>query len=182
MIRTAVAALALVVATAACRRDREAAAPPPSANAANRVAVRPVRLFYESPRMLLASESRGVALPGNAAAALPLVVQELLKGPASATSARLFPADTVLRGAYLLPGGTAVVDLGGPTLAAGWATGSHQELMAVHSVVQTLTSNFPEVSRVRLVVNGAPAETLGGHLSLSRSFAPLPDLSESPAR
>ena len=49
-------------------------------------------------------------------------------------------------------------------------------------VVQTLTSNFPEVSRVRLVVNGAPAETLGGHLSLMRSFAPIPGLSEPAAR
>jgi spore germination protein GerM len=179
--RTAVIALALLVVAAACRREKEApdAAAP---NVANRVAVRPVRLYFESSKMLLAPEARNVALPENAAAAVPIVVRELLKGPGIDGSLRLFPADTVLRGAYLLPGGIAVVDLGGPTLAAGWQTGTHQELMAAHSVVQTLAANFPDVKRVRLVVNGTPAETLAGHLALDRSLTPLPALIDPAGR
>lgn len=182
MNRTAVVALALLLAAAGgCRRESKSPVPS-TPNAANRVAMRPVSLFYESPRMLLAAESRSVALPESPAAAVPVVLRELLKGPGVAASTRLFPADTILRGAYMLPGGTVVVDLGGPTIAAGWSTGSHQELMAVHSIVQTVTTNFPEVRRVRLVVNGSPNETLAGHLSLTRSFAPLPDLSEPAAR
>lgn len=182
MRRTVVAALTVLVAVfAGCRRDSETASSA-AANAANRVAVRPIRLFFESPRMLLTSESRNVALPGNAAAAAPLVLRELLKGPAAAGSLRLFPADTVLRGAYLLPGGTAVVDLGGPAFAQAWATGTHQELMAAHSIVQTLTANFPEVRRVRIVVNGTPAETLAGHVALHRSLTPLPDLNDPATR
>jgi hypothetical protein len=175
-MKKALFAAALFVAVAAgCRRGSEA---PVSANpnVANRVAARNVKLFYESPQMLLSAEQRSVALPENAAAAIPIVVRELLKGPAAPPLLRLFPADTALRGAFLLPGGTVVVDLGGPTVAAGWATGSHQELMAVHSIVQTLVSNFPEAARVRLVVNGSSAETLGGHLSLRHSFVPSPSL------
>jgi hypothetical protein len=93
-----------------------------------------------------------------------------MKGPARpALSLRLFPADTVVRGTYLLPGGTVVVDLGGSTLTQGWGTGSHQELMAVQSLVQTLSANFADARRVRIVVNGTAAETLAGHVSLSRS-------------
>ncbi|MGZ8853635.1 MAG: GerMN domain-containing protein, partial [Thermoanaerobaculia bacterium] len=83
----------------------------------------------------------------------------------------------LLKGAYLLPEGTVLVDLGGPTLTNGWETGSHQELMAVYSLVQTMVANFPEARRVRILVNGAPAETLGGHVALARSLTPLPSLS-----
>ena len=102
-----------------------------------------VRLYYESPQMLLVAESRNVALPESVPAAVPVVVRELLKGPVMPTSLRLFPADTVVRGAYLLPGGTAIVDLGGPTLTQGWGTGSHQELMAIYSLVQTVPRTSP---------------------------------------
>lgn len=176
MRRTAVLGLTiLITALTGCNRGgetRESATP----NIANKVAMRPVRLYFESPQMLLGAEPRNVALPENVSAAIPLVLRELLKGPATPGAMRLFPEDTVLRGAYLLPGGTAVVDLGGTTFSAGWSTGTHQELMAAHSVVHTLAANFPDVKRVRLVVNGSPAETLAGHLSLGRSLAPLPDL------
>ena len=167
-------ALLLISATVSCRRQ-----PPPlsrNLNVENKVAMRTVSLYYESPDLLLAPERRDLPLPENPAGALDLVMRELLKGSANTAVPRLLPADTIVRGAYLLPGGTAFVDLSGPTLTQGWATGSHQELMAVYSVVQTVTSNFPEVKRVRVLVNGEPAETLGGHVSLARSLTPMPFL------
>jgi spore germination protein GerM len=167
------AVLALVLLAGACRKNGTSATNP---NVANKVAVRSARLYYESPQMLLVAEPRNVALPESPAAALPVLMRELLKGPVSASSLRLFPADTVLRGAYLLPGGTAIVDLGGSTLTQGWGTGSHEELMAVYSLVQTVTANFPDARRVRVLVNGTPTETLAGHVSLSRSLAPVPGL------
>jgi len=173
--RVAVIALAALVAAGACKKKSPV---PPNLNAANKVAVRLVNLYYESSRMLLTPEPRNIALPQSNAAAIPVVVRELIRGPAAATSLRLFPQDTVVRGAYLLPGGTVVVDLGGPTLTEGWGTGSHQELMAVYSLVQTLTANFADAQRVRILVNGAPAETLAGHVSLMKSFTPLPALVE----
>lgn len=145
-------------------------------NAENRVAPRTIALFYESPDMLLVPERRDVPLPENPAGAVPAVVRELLKGPVNEAVPRLFPADAALRAAYFLPDGTVFVDLGGPTLTQGWSTGSHQELMAIYSLVQTITTNFPQSRRVRLLVNGVPAETLGGHVSLARSLAPNPRL------
>ncbi|HEX8255048.1 MAG TPA: GerMN domain-containing protein [Thermoanaerobaculia bacterium] len=155
---------------------------PANLNAANKVAVRLVRLYFESAQMQLVAERRNIALPESPAAAMPVVLRELIKGPATAASLRIFPPDTVVRGTYLLPGGTVVVDLGGTTLSQGWGTGSHQELMAVYSIVQTLAGNFPDARRVRILLNGSPAETLAGHVSLSRSLSPNQNLVEPGSR
>lgn len=159
-----------LLAVAGCKRSQPL---PSNLNVANKVAPRIVLLYYESPDMLLVPERRNVALPENPAGALSLVVRELFKGSVNPGVPRAFPPDTVVRGAYLLPDGTAFVDVGGPTLAQGWGTGSHEELMAVYSVVQTVMTNFPEAKRVRLLVNGEPAETLAGHISLSRALTPM---------
>jgi len=105
-----------------------------------------------------------------------VVVRELVKGSANPSLPALLPADTVVRSAFLLPDGTAFVDLGGPTLTSGWGTGTHRELMAIYSVVQTVTANFPEAKRVRILINDEPAETLAGHISLARALAPMPSL------
>jgi hypothetical protein len=178
--RFAVGALALLVVAGACRKKSET---PANLNAANRVSMRQVRLYYESPRMLLGAEGRSIALPESPAAAMPVVVRELMKGPAAnSTLGRLFPADTVVRATYLLPGGTVIVDLGGATLTAGWGTGSHQELMSLYSLVHTLTANFADARRVRVLINGTPAETLAGHISLTKSLEPFPGLVEPSAR
>ena len=122
--------------------------------------------------MLLVREMRNVALPENPAGALSQVARELLKGSSNAGVPPIFPRDTVVRATFLLPDGTAFVDLGGPTLEQGWGTGSHEELMAVYSVVQTVTTNFPEAKRVRILINDEPAETLAGHVNLSRALLP----------
>lgn len=168
-MRRAVALAIAIAAVAACRKAQPLSQ---NLNAANKVAVRPVTLFFESPENLLVPEQRDVALPENPAGALPIVVGELFKGSANAAVPRPFPADTIVRGAYLLPDGTAFVDVGGPTISAGWGAGSHQELIAVYSVVQTVIANFPDAKRVRILVNGEPAETLAGHVSLAKALTP----------
>jgi spore germination protein GerM len=167
--RTALVLLALALAVVACKKK-----PPLTSNfnKENKVAVRSVTLYYESGDMLLVPETRNVALPENHAGAMAAVVRELFKGSANASIPRIFPTDTVVRGSFLLPDGTAFVDLGGPTLTAGWGTGSHEELMAAYSVVQTIATNFPEARRVRILINGSPAETLAGHINIGRALTP----------
>lgn len=168
--RAVVLSLAIVAIAGACRKRVLS----PNLNAENKVAVRPVTLFFEGPEMLLVRETRNVALPENPGGALSVVARELLKGSANAGVPHIFPRDTVVRAAFLLPDGTAFIDLGGSTLTQGWGTGSHEELMAVYSVVQTITTNFPEAKRVRILVNDEPAETLAGHVNLGRSLTPMP--------
>jgi hypothetical protein len=167
--RVAVVAVALLALAGACRKKNEA---PANLNAENHVAPREVRLYYQGPSMLLMFEPRNVQVLQNPAGAMSAVVRELIKGNVNPGLARIFPTDTIVRGAWLLPDGTAFVDLGGPTLTNGWASGSHEELLAVYSVVQTIASNFPEAKRVRILINDSPAETLAGHVALDRPLVP----------
>ena len=169
MRRAAVVVFALLVLAAGCRKKIEQ---PGNLNVQNNVAPRAVRLYFEGPSLLLFAEQRNVQAPQNPAGAMAVIVRELFKGPANPAFGRAFPADTVVRGAFLLPDGTGFVDLGGTTLTQGWAAGSHEELMAVYSLVQTITANFPEAKRVRILVNGPPAETLAGHVALDRALVP----------
>jgi spore germination protein GerM len=168
--KTAVVVLALALVAGACKKKALST----NLNVENKVAVRTVTLYFEAPDMLLAAESRNVALPENHAGAMSAVVRELFKGSANSSIPRIFPADTVVRGAWLLPDGTAFVDLGGATLTSGWGTGTHEELMAAWSVVQTIVTNFPETKRVRILINGTPAETLAGHIDIGRALRPNP--------
>lgn len=171
-VMRALAVVAVVTATlaAGCRSEESAVT---STTEADRVSARTIQVFYESPAMLLVPEIRSVTLPENDAAALALVIRELLKGSANASIPRSLPSDTVLRAAYLLPDGNAIVDLGGATLTAGWNTGSHQELIAAYSIVETVVANFPSVRQVRLLINGQVPGTLGGHVDLDKPLRPL---------
>jgi spore germination protein GerM len=163
----------LCLLAAACQKQKPLT---PNLAVENKVAVRPIVVYYEAPTLLLAPESRNVALPENRAGAMSVVVRELIKGSTNPSLPPLFPADTTVRATFLLPDGTAFVDLGGPTLTGGWGTGTHEELMAIYSVVQTVTANFPEAKRVRILINGEPAETLAGHISLAHALAPMPSI------
>lgn len=179
MLRRVAIVLAIIALAAACRKPKPLTS---NLNVENKVALRTIRLYFESPQMLLTAETRDVQLPENPAAALPAVMRELVKGSTNQGVPRSLPAGTVILGAYLLPDGTAFVDLGGPALTQGWGAGSHEELMAVYSIVQTVVANFPEVRRVRLLINGEPAETLAGHVALDRPLGPAPALVERASR
>ena len=70
-----------------------------------------------------------------------------------------------LRNAFLLHDGEAVLDL---AVDSGLTFGSDEELLIVASLVDTVLQNVAETTRVRILVNGEPAETLGGHVDLTR--------------
>jgi hypothetical protein len=167
--RVAVLTLAVLAVASACRKENKTAG---NFNADNHVAPRAVKLYYQGPSMMLVAEPRNVQAPQNPAGAMSAVVRELVRGNVNPGLARVFPGDTIVRGAWLLPDGTAFVDLGGATLTNGWASGSHEELLAVYSVVQTIATNFPEAKRVRILINDSPAETLAGHVALDKPLVP----------
>jgi spore germination protein GerM len=168
------AAIAALLFAGACRQAERPA--PAAPDVANRVTTRAVVLYFEGPDGLLAPEQREMPLPESDAAAIHPLVAALLAGPMTDAFPKLFPDGTIVRGAFVLPEGTAVVDLGGPTLQEGWQTGSHAELAAAYALVQTLVANLSSVSRVQILVGGELAPTLGGHLDLSRPLRPKPDL------
>lgn len=85
------------------------------------------------------------------------------------------PPGSDLRGVYLVdaaqmgPGsnpGLAVIDLNG-AFADGHRSGVLVENLTVASLVRTLTANIDGITRVKILIDGQPRQTLAGHADLS---------------
>ena len=85
--------------------------------------------------------------------------------------------DLKLRALYLDAAGTAYLDLAPVVPGQKDIRASVQEeLLAVYSLVNTVAQNVPEVHQVRILLDGREAQTLAGHIDLSRSFVKRTDL------
>lgn len=83
--------------------------------------------------------------------------------------------DIRLRELFIDAAGTAYVDLTpGPqkdVRASAW-----EEQLAIYALVNTLLQNFEEIKQVELLLDGREAQTLAGHMDLSRTFTKRMDL------
>lgn len=139
-----------------------------------------VRLYFEAPdREGLLPEEREVAFSADLARQLRIVVEEIAKGSTTGLLPTL-PAGTRVLEVFVQARGVAWVDLS-PEATSGLPGGSRAELLTVYSVVNTIVTNFPAVSRVRIVVNDQPVTSLGGHVDVSRPLPPDMTLVALPA-
>lgn len=130
---------------------------------------RPVLLFFPSQEGdMLVPEERIIFLTTTLTSRMKQAVSELMLGPSDEDTDAVpaFPARTRLLAVFFLRDGTAVIDLGSEVGAI--PQGSAAELAAVYSLVNTVAFNFPEVRRVRLLVEGQEVPTLAGHVDVSR--------------
>ena len=82
-----------------------------------------------------------------------------------------------LRALYLDEAGTVYVDLSPAAPAQKELKASVEgELLAAYALVNSLTQNIPEIRQVRFLLEGREAQTLAGHIDLSRSFVKRTDL------
>jgi hypothetical protein len=91
----------------------------------------------------------------------------ILRPPTEAQ--RTLPADAVLAEFYLLPDGTGIADFNG-TLASSMPSGILSEQLAADSITRTLAANLPQLTRVRILIQGAEADTVAGHVDLTGYF------------
>jgi germination protein M len=135
-----------------------------------------VTLFFPAEDgAVLVPEKRQIVKTAEPVALAKQVVAELIAGPQQPGAVRALPEASVLRQIYLTPDGTAIADFG-PELPAGLGGGSDREMMAVYSIVNALTTNVTGVTRVAILVGGQPADTLNGHMDLTRPLRPRQDL------
>jgi hypothetical protein len=127
--------------------------------------------------MLLHAEERDVPKPAGGAAFLQTLFSELQKGPTREGLIAVIPPKMQLRNAFLLREGEAVLDL---AVDSALTFGSDEELTIVGALVDTTLQNVAETSRVRILVNGEPAETLGGHVDLTRPLLFIRSVIEPP--
>ena len=100
-------------------------------------------------------------------------VETLLEDPAEDNLTKIFPNNAAIRSVKVTDG-LAIVDFDG-SLLKSFVGGSTGEEFLIGSVVDTLT-NFPEVKRVKFLVDGKEIETLSGHMDLSTPLERMDNL------
>ena len=100
-------------------------------------------------------------------------VEALLAGTDDKNLTAVFPKKTKLR-KVSVSGGVAKVDFD-KNLTSGFVGGSTGEEMLVGSLVNTLTE-FPEIKKVQILVEGKEIDSLSGHLDLSRPVERMSEL------
>ena len=101
-------------------------------------------------------------------------INELIKGPKGKLIPTL-PTQTKLLSLELGEDGVAKVNFN-KALSKDHPGGSSAEMMTLYSVVNSLTLNFPQIKRVKILIEGKGVETIAGHLSLKKPIPLNPDL------
>ena len=99
---------------------------------------------------------------------------ELIKGPKGKLIPTL-PLRTKLLALRVNDKGVAEVNFN-KALSQDHPGGSSAEMMSVYSIVNSLTLNFPQIKKVKILIDGKAEETIAGHLSLDQAISPKPDL------
>jgi hypothetical protein len=144
------------------------AAPLPGRGAPGVESIRVTLFFADSTQGRLHPEERDIPRPASPGAFLRSLFDELARGPASPGLVGVVPPRIQLRNGFLMPGGLVVLDL---AVDSGLSFGSAEELSIVASLVDTVLQNVANTQHVRILVNGEPAESLGGHVDLTRPLS-----------
>lgn len=102
-------------------------------------------------------DDNGKSLPENALTAL------ITTKPADKKMGDIVPANTKVLGLKVDKDGTAYADFSKEIVKHG--QGSYNEFMLTGAIVNTLTE-FPEIKRVQILVEGKKVVTLGGHMDV----------------
>jgi hypothetical protein len=169
--RLAIGGLILAVLAWAAWRwtQREAPSPAPIAAAGDsvRTGVKAARLYFAAANGdSLVVEAREMIEPATVHDRVAALVAELDRGPHGRGVAAL-PAGTSVLRVYLDDRGLMTLDLS-RAFRQGFHGGSSAEYLAIASLVRTLGANIPELKRVRIVCDGEPIASLGGHLPLDQ--------------
>ncbi len=133
----------------------------------------PVRisLFFASPDGdgLMREGSEIDSCGNDLSACVQATLEKLVNGPLGDLAPSLPPTTTV--NDVQVRGDTAYLDFG-KELVNGLPGGSSAERTAVYSIVDTITFNFPQIKRVKFLLDGHDVESLRGHLDLRTSLEP----------
>jgi spore germination protein GerM len=149
---------------------------PPAPQTKQSSGTRTAVLFFVADGSRLAREARELEPCNEAGACVRDTLDALLSGPLGDYDEAL-PESTALN-SVRIEGATAIVDLN-RGFAVDLPSGSSAEMLAVYSLVDTICLNYPQISRVKLTVEGN-ASTVLGHLDLSAPLTPDYSLEQAP--
>ena len=146
--------------------------PQPGSPARPTETVRVTLFFSDATEGKLHPEERDIAKPAEPGAFLRALFEELARGPTRPGLIGVLPPRIQLRNGFLMPTGEVVLDI---AVDSSLSFGSAEELSIVSALVDTTLQNVANTQRVRILVNGEPAESLGGHVDLTKSMGFLRD-------
>jgi spore germination protein GerM len=133
------------------------------------VATRTVLLYFGSADGTeLVETTREIMASSEPSTLLASIMRQLVAGPAS-KGISFLPPGTQLRSAYIGEK-TAYLDFS-RELKSGFVGGSTEEYLLLASIVRTVSSNFPDISRVQILVEGSSVDSVGGHYDLTEPLS-----------
>jgi spore germination protein GerM len=130
--------------------------------------------FSDSEGEYLVGEKREISKKNEVKEEAKEMIIELIRGPKSKLIPTL-PPRTKLLTLQINDAGLAKVNFS-QALSKDHPGGTSAEMMTVYSIVNSLSLNFPQIKRVQILIDGKPAETITGHLSIEEPLSPKPDL------
>jgi len=130
----------------------------------------------------LRRSQENVALPQERSERARAVLRRLFSKYSQGSSTHPIGAGSDVRDVFLMEGNTAIVDTSAP-FADSHPSGVLVEELTIASIVNTLNANDPQITRVKILVDGKERDTLAGHADLRRFYSPgsmAPALKETP--
>jgi len=87
-----------------------------------------------------------------------------------ADSGRVIPRGTRLLGVDVR-GRTAYLDIS-REIRTGHPGGTSAEMQTIYAIVNTIALNFPQIDRVKILIEGRTEDTLAGHIDISAPLVP----------
>jgi hypothetical protein len=133
-------------------------------------------LFFVQDGTRLAREARELDPCAGETACVKSILEELLNGPVGEFDESL-PEGTVFN-SVLVEGELAGIDLN-KAFAEALPSGSSAEMLAVYSIVNSIAANFPQITKVKINLDGDGKAVLR-HLDLSDPLVPDYTLEQPP--
>ena len=130
--------------------------------------LRLITLFFTEDGTHLTRETRELEPCDNDTACLKEVLDELLNGPIGELTETV--PEGVIVSSVSIEGSQATVGFNN-TFYEAMPSGSAAEMLAVYSVVNTAAVNFPQIQKVKIVVEGSTTGILR-HLDISEPLMP----------
>jgi hypothetical protein len=130
-----------------------------------------ITLFFAAPDGdgLMREGSEIDSCRNDLAACIRSTLAKLVSGPLGDLAPAL-PPSTIINSVQV-QGDTAYLDFS-KELADGIPGGSSSEMTAVYAVVDTVSFNFPQIKKVKFLLDGRDVESLAGHLDLRMPLEP----------
>jgi len=124
--------------------------------------------FGDSQAQALVTEKRDVPFGDSLEENVEATVRALIGGPTQGGGVAVLPAETRLEQTYYAEENSTLYLDFSAALVSKHPGGSAAEYNTISALVRTIATNFAQVKRLQILVDGQPIDTLAGHFDTSQ--------------